>query len=138
MRRVVQQQKITFLRVHIGKKLHLRRKRIGGSVFHVLCIADVLAQPDADSAIAVQVFAILRKSGFDGVGGILRQSTFAHIGDLIVRQVLAPVQSVCQPTDADPKRHSCNNKVEPVVVQPVFCPVQPAFFRGGHALVVPP
>ena len=97
MRRVIQQQKIAFLGVHIRQKLHLCGKRVSRSVFHVLCIADVLAQPDADSAIAVQVFAILRKSGFDGVGGILRQSTFAHIGDLIVRQGLAPVQGVCQP-----------------------------------------
>ena len=138
MHRVVQQQKIAFLRIHIGKKLHLRRKRIGGSVFHVLCIADVLAQPDADSAIAVQVFAILRKSGFDGVGGILRQSTFAHIGDLIVRQGLAPVQGVCQPADAHPEHHGCDDEIDPVVMQPVPDPVPPAFFRGGHALVVPP
>ena len=138
MRRVIQQQKIAFLGIHIRQKLHLCGKRVSRSVFHVLCIADVLAQPDADSAIAVQVFAILRKSGFDGVGCILRQSTFAHIGDLIVRQGFAPVQGVAQPADADPKRHSRNNKVEPVVMQPIFEPVPPAFFRGGHALVVPP
>ena len=91
-------------------------KRQGGSVFHVLCIADVLAQPDADSAIAVQVFAILRKSGFDGVGGILRQSTFAHIGDLIVRQGLAPVQGVGQPADAHPEHHGCDDEIDPVVM----------------------
>ena len=138
MRRVIQQQKIAFLRIHIGKELHLRRKRIGGSVFHVLSVADILVELDQNDSVAVQIFAILRKSGFDGVGCILRQSTFAHIGDLIVRQGFAPVQGVAQPADADPKRHSRNNKVEPVVMQPIFEPVPPAFFRGGHALVVPP
>ena len=138
MHRVVQQQKIAFLGVHIRQKLHLCGKRVSRSVFHVLCIADVLAQPDADSAIAVQVFAILRKSGFDGVGGILRQSTFAHIGDLIVRQGLAPVQGVCQPAYPYPENHGGDDQIDPVVMQPVFEPVPPAFFRGGHALVVPP
>ena len=138
MHRVVQQQKIAFLGVHIRQKLHLCGKRIGGSVFCILCIADILVELDRNDSIAVQIFAVLCKGCFNGVGGILRQSTFAHIDDLVVRQCFAPVQSVCQPADADPKHHSRNDKVEPVVMQPVFCPVPPAFFRGGHALVVPP
>ena len=138
MRRVIQQQKIAFLGVHIRQKLHLCGKRVSRSVFHVLCIADVLAQPDADSAIAVQVFAVLCKGCFNGVGGILRQSTFAHIGDLVVRQGFAPVQGVGQPADAHPEHHGCDDEIDPVVMQPVPDPVPPAFFRGGHALVVPP
>ena len=138
MRRVIQQQKIAFLGVHIGKKLHLRRKRVSRSVFHVLSVADILVELDRNDSVAVQIFAVLRKGCFNGVGGVLRQRTFAHIGDLVVRQCLAPVQGVAQPADADPKHHSHNNKVEPVVMQPVFEPVPPAFFQGGHALVVPP
>ena len=138
MRRVIQQQKIAFLGVHIGKKLHLRRKRVSRSVFHVLSVADILVELDRNDSVAVQIFAVLRKSGFDGVGGILRQSTFAHIGDLVVRQGLAPVQGVGQPADAHPEHHGCDDKIDPVVMQPVPDPVPPAFFRGGHALVVPP
>ena len=138
MHRVVQQQEIAFLRIHIGKKLHLRRKRIGGSVFCILCIADILVELDRNDSIAVQIFAVLCKGCFNGVGGILRQRTFAHIGDLIVRQGLAPVQGVCQPADAHPEHHGCDDEIDPVVMQPVPDPVPPAFFRGGHALVVPP
>ena len=138
MRRVVQQQKIAFLGVRIRQKLHLCGKRIGGSVFHVLCIADVLVEFDRNDSIAVQIFAVLCKGCFNGVGGILRQRTFAHIGDLIVRQGLAPVQGVGQPADAHPEHHGCDDEIDPVVMQPVPDPVPPAFFRGGHALVVPP
>ena len=138
MHRVVQQQKIAFLGVHIRQKLHLRRQCIGGSVFLVLGIADVLVEPDADNAVSVQILAVLRKGAFNGAGGILRQSTFAHIGDLIVRQGLAPVQGVGQPADAHPEHHGCDDEIDPVVMQPVPDPVPPAFFRGGHALVVPP
>ena len=138
MHRVVQQQKIAFLRIHIGEKLHLRRKRIGGSIFHVLCVADVLVELDRNDSVTVQILTVLHKGAFNGAGSILRQGAFADIGDLVIRQGLAPVQGVCQPTDADPKHHSRNNKVEPVVMQPIFEPVPPAFFRGGHALVVPP
>ena len=138
MHRVVQQQKIAFLGVHIRQKLHLCGKRIGGSVFHVLCIADVLVEFDRNDSIAVQIFAVLCKGCFNGVGGILRQSTFAHIGDLVVRQGFAPVQGVGQPADAHPEHHGCDDEIDPVVMQPVPDPVPPAFFRGGHALVVPP
>ena len=138
MHRVIQQQKIAFLRIHIGKKLHLRRKRIGGSVFRILCVADILVELDRNGSVTVQIFAVLRKGSFNGVGGVLRQGAFAHIGDLVIWQCFAPVQGVCQPADADPKHHSRNNKVEPVVMQPIFEPVPPVFFRGGHALVVPP
>ena len=77
MRRVIQQQKIAFLGVHIRQKLHLRRQCIGGSVFLVLGIADVLVEPDADNAVSVQILAVLRKGAFNGAGSILRQSTFA-------------------------------------------------------------
>ena len=138
MHRVVQQQKIAFLGVHIRQKLHLCGKRIGGSVFCILCIADILVELDRNDSIAVQIFAVLCKGCFNGVGGILRQRTFAHIGDLIVRQGLAPVQGVAQPADAHPEHHGCDDEIDPVVMQPVPDPVPPAFFRGGHALVVPP
>ena len=138
MHRVVQQQKIAFLGVHIRQKLHLCGKRIGGSVFCILCIADILVELDRNDSIAVQIFAVLCKGCFNGVGGILRQRTFAHIGDLIVRQGLAPVQGVGQPADAHPEHNGCDDEIDPVVMQPVPDPVPPAFFRGGHALVVPP